>query len=72
MFKSTYFEEHLRRTASVISKFTVNNPTTDISYVNLQDFVRLFWMAASKVIAIYKNMFSVSIEVTIIALMMSF
>ena len=49
-------------TASVISKITVNpknngfttterKPTTDISLENLQDFVKLFWMAASKVIA---------------------
>ena len=43
------------------------NSATDISLENLQDFVRFFWMAASKVIAKDKNKFSVSIKVTIIA-----
>ena len=42
------------------------NSTTDISLKNLQDFVRLFWMAASKVIVEDKNMFSFGIKVTII------
>ena len=42
------------------------NSTTDISLKNLQDFVRLFWMAASKVIVEHKNMFSFGIKVTII------
>ena len=42
------------------------NSTTDISLKNLQDFVRLFWMAASKVIVEDKNMFSFDIKVTII------
>ena len=86
-FKNIYFEKHLRTTASVKSKITVNpkdngftitvklsysfmlqrNYTKDISLENLQDFVRLFWMAASKVIAKEKNTFSASIKVTIIA-----
>ena len=43
------------------------NYTKDISLENLQDFVRFFWMAASKVIAKDKNAFSASIKVTIIA-----
>ena len=43
------------------------NSTTDISIENFQDFVRLFWMAASKLITKDKNTFSVSIKVTIIA-----
>ena len=42
------------------------NSTTDISLKNLQDFVRLFWMAASKVIVEDKNIFSFGIKVTII------
>ena len=42
------------------------NSTTDISLKNLQDFVRLFWMAASKVIVEDKNMFSFGSKVTII------
>ena len=42
------------------------NSTTDISLKNLQDFVRLFWMAASKVIVEVKNIFSFGIKVTII------
>ena len=86
-FKNIYFEKHLRTTASVKSKITVNpkdngftitvklsysfmlqrNYTKDISLENLQDFVRLFWMAASKVIAKEKNTFSASIKVTISA-----
>ena len=86
-FKNIYFEKHLRTTACVKSKFTVNpkdngftinmklsysfmlqrNYTKDISLENLQDFVRFFWMAASKVIAKDKNAFSASIKVTIIA-----
>ena len=37
------------------------NSTRDISLRNLQDFVRLFWMAASKVIAEDKNSFSFGI-----------
>ena len=42
------------------------NSTTDISLKNLQDFVRLFWMAASKVTVEDKNVFSFGIKVTII------
>ena len=42
------------------------NSTRDISLRNLQDFVRLFWMAASKVITEDKNRFSFGIKVTII------
>ena len=42
------------------------NYTKDISLENLQDFVRLFWMAASKVIAKEKNTLKY-IKVTIIA-----
>ena len=80
-FKDAFFEEHLRTTASVISKINVNhkyngftrkllyyssmlyrNFTTDISLKNLPDFVRIFWMAASKIYAKDKNMFSVGIK----------
>ena len=46
------FEEHLRTTAPVIIKINVNPK---------------LWMAASKVIATDKNMFSVSIKFPIIA-----
>ena len=42
------------------------NSTRDISLRNLQDFVRLFWMAASKVITEDENRFSFGINVTII------
>ena len=38
------------------SSMLERNPTTDISLENLQDFVRLFWMVAFKVIAKDKNM----------------
>ena len=37
------------------------NSTRDIYLRNLQDFVRLFWMAASEVIAEDKNRFSFGI-----------
>ena len=87
-FKNAYFEKHLRATASVISKATVNtkdngftitmelyysfmlyrNSTTNIYFEILQDFVRLFWMEASKVVAKDKSTFSVSIKVTIVSI----
>ena len=51
----------------IIVPYFIGNSTTDISLENLQDFLRWFWMATSKVIANDKNMFSVSIKVTIIA-----
>ena len=79
-FKNTYFEKHLRATASVISKITVNpkdngfyiivscyNGTPPQTFENLQGFVRLFWMVPSKVITKDKNAFSVSVKVTVIA-----
>ena len=44
--------------------FTITNSTADISLENFRDFEGLFLMAASKVIAIDKNMFKVGIKVT--------